>query len=97
MILRLPLPTLPSARRLRAMPTAGDSGSVTSSRTHVGGKSRGVELNISPQEQLAVPDDKIEETDDWERSPNNPRNWSPLKKWTATAIVSIYLSFPSFL
>jgi multidrug resistance protein len=42
-----------------------------------------------------LPSDKIEDKiedkeDDWEHDPINPRNWSPLKKWTATAIVSFY-------
>ena len=81
------------------MPTALDSGSIASSHTHVGGKSRTRDFNIPHllgQEQLAVPDDKIEEADDWEHSPNNPRSWSPLKKWTVTALVSIYLSFACF-
>ncbi|KAF8138610.1 multidrug resistance protein 4 [Boletus edulis] len=26
----------------------------------------------------------------WEHNPHNPRNWSPLKKWIATSLVSFY-------
>jgi hypothetical protein len=80
------------------MPVAGDTVSIASSRTHVSGhKTRTRELDILPlpgQEQLAVPDEKIEDPDDWEHDPNNPRNWSSLKKWTATSLVGIRLSFP---
>ncbi|KAG9317591.1 major facilitator superfamily domain-containing protein [Chiua virens] len=67
--------------------------SVASTNTHVGGKSRTCELDGSPhpeKEQPAVSDNKIEPTDGWKDSLDNPRNWSPLKKWTATSLVSFY-------
>jgi len=73
-----------------AMPVADDTVSIASSKTRR-------ELDVPPlpaQEQLAVPDGKIEDTDDWEHNPSNPRNWSSSKKWTATSLVSIHLSFP---
>lgn len=83
------------------MPVADDTVSIASSRTHVSGhKTRTRELDIPPpsgQEQFAVPDSKTEDTDDWERNPNNPRNWSSLKKWTATSLVGICLSLPCIL
>lgn len=72
------------------MQTAEDTVSIASSHTHVGGKSctRGLDIfSLPSQEQLAV--DKMEKTEDWEYSPNNPRNWSASRKWTATALVSI--------
>ncbi|KAG8218775.1 major facilitator superfamily domain-containing protein [Butyriboletus roseoflavus] len=37
-----------------------------------------------------VLDSKPDDTDNWEHSQHNPRNWSPLKKWTAAALVSFY-------
>lgn len=42
--------------------------------------------------ESALPEDKLQEAfknlaDDWESSPDNARNWSKRKKWTATAIV----------
>ncbi|KAH7887863.1 multidrug resistance protein 4 [Phlebopus sp. FC_14] len=45
--------------------------------------------------QFAIPGDKLEDKaedkqDNWEQDPINPRNWSPARKWTATAIVSFY-------
>jgi len=47
-----------------------------------------------PQGHLesALPEDKIEEAledaeEDWEHDPENARNWSPAKKWTAVCIV----------
>lgn len=74
---------------------------VTLSYTHVGGtEPRTHELDISllaGPEQVAVPDVKVEETDDWEHGPINPRNWSPFKKWTATSLVGTCLSSPCFL
>ena len=75
------------------MSTVEDATSITSSHTHVGGKSRPRELDVSRlagPDQAAVPDEKIQETDDWEHSLSNPRNWPPLKKWTATSLVGIY-------
>ncbi|KAF9247174.1 multidrug resistance protein 4 [Melanogaster broomeanus] len=52
-------------------------------------------LHMGGEGQSALPSDKIEDKienigDDWEHDPVNPRNWSPLKKWTTTAIVSFY-------
>ncbi|KIO12834.1 hypothetical protein M404DRAFT_12954 [Pisolithus tinctorius Marx 270] len=46
-------------------------------------------------DSLARPDahDKTDKQDDdtqWEFDPSNPRNWSALKKWTATTLVSFY-------
>lgn len=47
----------------------------------------------------AIPDDnfehekkvKLEQSDDeWQHDPANPRNWTPAKKWTTTAIVALY-------
>lgn len=45
--------------------------------------------------ESALPDDKIEEAienreEDWENDPENARNWSTAKKWTAVSIVSFY-------
>ncbi|KAF8637929.1 hypothetical protein AX17_002550 [Amanita inopinata Kibby_2008] len=34
--------------------------------------------------------EKIEAEDDWEHDPDNARNWSFKKKWTAVAIISMY-------
>ncbi|KAG6831201.1 hypothetical protein H0H87_005917 [Tephrocybe sp. NHM501043] len=51
---------------------------------------------ISPGNgESALPEDKIEEviedeTDDWENDPENARNWTFGRKWTAVAIVSLY-------
>ena len=64
--------------------------SYTSSVTH-----------IAESEEVDAPKDKIEETlgnleVDWENDPDNARNWSFGRKWTAIAIVSticfVYLS-----
>ena len=56
--------------------------SFTSSTTHV-----------AESEEVDVPKDKIEEAlgnleVDWENDPDNARNWSFGRKWTAIAIVS---------
>ncbi|KAF8558851.1 MFS general substrate transporter [Imleria badia] len=76
------------------MPVADDSISIASSHTHVGGhKTCARQLDIQPvpgQEQPVVCDDKVEDTDEWEYNPNNPRNWSPLRKWMPTFLVSLY-------
>ncbi|KAF8068729.1 major facilitator superfamily domain-containing protein [Lyophyllum atratum] len=45
--------------------------------------------------ESALPEDKVEEAvenveDDWENDPENARNWSFGKKWTAVSIVSLY-------
>ncbi|KAG6916740.1 hypothetical protein DXG01_005560 [Tephrocybe rancida] len=51
---------------------------------------------ISPgHSESALPEDKIEETledeeDDWENDPENARNWSFGRKWTAVSIVALY-------
>jgi len=51
-------------------------------------------LQLAGSEDMsAIPDDKIvdkiqDKNDSWEHNPANPRNWSPAKKWIATAIVS---------
>ncbi|KAN0097326.1 Major facilitator superfamily domain containing protein [Tylopilus felleus] len=76
------------------MPVADDTISIASSHTHVGAhKTRANETSIPPfpsQEKPVVADDKIEGKDVWEHSPDNPRNWPSLKKWTATSLVSLY-------
>lgn len=35
-----------------------------------------------------IPDNLQQLEDEWEHDPDNPRNWSPASKWTATTIVS---------
>ncbi|KAF9009997.1 major facilitator superfamily domain-containing protein [Cyathus striatus] len=45
--------------------------------------------------ESALPEDKIEEAienveDDWESDPENARNWTQRKKWTAICIISMY-------
>ncbi|KAF5381298.1 hypothetical protein D9615_008391 [Tricholomella constricta] len=45
--------------------------------------------------ESALPEDKVEEAlenleDDWENDPDNARNWSFSRKWTAVSIVSLY-------
>ncbi|KAF9222102.1 MFS general substrate transporter [Gyrodon lividus] len=52
-------------------------------------------MPVGGEGQSAVSTNKMEEKtedkeDGWEHDPINPRNWSPLKKWTATALVSFY-------
>ena len=48
----------------------------------------------SSESGSAIQDDKVEkkiedkDDDGWEQDPLNPRNWSPAKKWVATALVS---------
>ncbi|KIJ66432.1 hypothetical protein HYDPIDRAFT_86594 [Hydnomerulius pinastri MD-312] len=75
--------------------------SIASSSTHLAdhhGDAHAKEPTPQPtggEGPSAIPDDRIEEEieakeDDWEHDPINPRNWSPAKKWTATALVSFY-------
>jgi len=35
-----------------------------------------------------IPDKFTQLEDEWQQDPANPRNWSPARKWTTTAIVS---------
>lgn len=49
--------------------------------------------NVSVNEKVDIPEDRVEKAsekleNDWENDPDNARNWSSGKKWTATAIVS---------
>ena len=49
--------------------------------------------HVPESEEVDVPKDKIEEAlgnleVDWENDPDNARNWSFGRKWTAIAIVS---------
>ncbi|KAG1741327.1 major facilitator superfamily domain-containing protein [Suillus lakei] len=37
-----------------------------------------------------IPDKLQQLEDEWQHDPVNPRNWSPAKKWTTTAIVALY-------
>ena len=60
--------------------------SMTSSVTHVA--------------VIDTPEDKVKEAlknleDDWEKDPDNARNWSFGRKWTTIGIVSFYI--PCFL
>ncbi|KZS94405.1 MFS general substrate transporter [Sistotremastrum niveocremeum HHB9708] len=48
-------------------------------------------------EESAIPEDKITEAieraldiDQWNENPRNPRNWSPARKWSSLAVVSLY-------
>ena len=48
--------------------------------------------------ESALPEDKIEEAlenleEDWENDPENPRNWSQKKKWTAVSAVRLHANF----
>ncbi|KAF8450381.1 major facilitator superfamily domain-containing protein [Boletus edulis BED1] len=73
------------------MPVADDTLSIASSPTHVNGhKTLKDGLAHPGQEQPTVSDEKVEDKDMWEHNPHNPRNWSPLKKWIATSLVSFY-------
>ncbi|KAH9478455.1 Efflux pump radE [Psilocybe cubensis] len=55
-----------------------------------------LERTLSPGHgESALPEDKIGEAvenleDDWENDPENARNWSTKKKWTAVVILSSY-------
>ncbi|KAF8644914.1 hypothetical protein AX16_008197 [Volvariella volvacea WC 439] len=72
------------------------SPSLRSSLTHVPPE----QPPVSPGHgESAIPEDKVEEAyenleEDWENDPENPRNWSPGKKWTVVAIVSLYTFVP---
>lgn len=54
-----------------------------------------LERTFSPGHgESALPEDKREEAfenleDDWENDPENARNWTSRRKWTAVAIVSV--------
>ncbi|KAG5733252.1 hypothetical protein E4T56_gene20850 [Termitomyces sp. T112] len=53
------------------------------------------EHSLSGHGESALPEDKVEEAleneeHDWENDPENARNWSWGKKWTAVSIVSFY-------
>ncbi|KAG2124939.1 major facilitator superfamily domain-containing protein [Suillus cothurnatus] len=37
-----------------------------------------------------IPDKFTQLEDEWQQDPANPRNWSPARKWTTTAIVALY-------
>jgi hypothetical protein len=69
------------------------TGCAESSHTHVQDTDHASDRH-SPAEVLAASHDNLEDKipdkseDEWERDPANPRNWSPAKKWTTTAIVS---------
>ncbi|KIK38330.1 hypothetical protein CY34DRAFT_15117 [Suillus luteus UH-Slu-Lm8-n1] len=71
------------------------TGCAESSHTHVQDTDHASDQH-SPAEALAVSHDNLEDKipnkseDEWERDPANPRNWSPAKKWTTTAIVGLY-------
>ncbi|KAF8629027.1 hypothetical protein AX15_003601 [Amanita polypyramis BW_CC] len=36
------------------------------------------------------------DSDDWDKDPDNARNWTPTRKWLAVSIVSIYTFIPPF-
>jgi hypothetical protein len=61
------------------------SHSLASSVTHKDKTEKHAKLDL-PEEKLEVALEKLKE-DDWENDPDNARNWSSAKKWTATAIV----------
>ena len=49
--------------------------------------------HVAKSEEVVLPEDKIDEAlgnleVDWENDPDNARNWSFGRKWTAIAIVS---------
>ncbi|KAG6840002.1 hypothetical protein C0991_009654 [Blastosporella zonata] len=79
-----------------AAPVLADS--VPSSGEHVAPSTPkgSVDRSVPPgHEESTLPDGKIEEAwgdenDDWEHDPDNARNWSFGRKWTAVAIVSLY-------
>jgi hypothetical protein len=84
--------------------TTPETVSVATPHTQVGDDARPNELEPLPMGGQGLPSNKIEEEiehksqlDDWEHDPANPRNWSPLKKWTATTLVTIRLLFSSYL
>lgn len=72
--------------------------SVASSLTHVPSNEKSRVTAELPSKlhashgESALPDDKVEEAienreEDWENDPENARNWSLMKKWTAVSIV----------
>ncbi|KAG6336351.1 hypothetical protein ID866_2746 [Astraeus odoratus] len=68
--------------------------SSASSTTHIDVQDYTGELDNTPRAQ-DVHDETVEkgqdgENDLWERDPSNPRNWSPARKWTTTALASFY-------
>ncbi|KAF8800563.1 multidrug resistance protein 4 [Phlegmacium glaucopus] len=46
------------------------------------------------EKEVTAASEKSDIEDDWENDPDNARNWSAKKKWTATAIVSFYTLVP---
>ncbi|KJA13017.1 hypothetical protein HYPSUDRAFT_152044, partial [Hypholoma sublateritium FD-334 SS-4] len=83
---------LTSSSTKNVLPATLTTHSVESSVTQV----QGNENHVAPGHgESALPEDKVEESfenveDDWEDDPENARNWSSLKKWTAVSIVSAY-------
>ncbi|KAF8903320.1 major facilitator superfamily domain-containing protein [Gymnopilus junonius] len=86
----------------RGVPTLSHAPSVDSSLTHVQPNEK---REATPYQngggyapghgESALPEDKVEEAfenveDDWEDDPDNARNWSSKRKWTAVGIVSAY-------
>ena len=79
--------------------------SVASSLTHVPSNEKSRVTPELPSKlhashgESALPDDKVEEAienreEDWENDPENARNWSLMKKWTAVSIVrAVILQF----
>jgi hypothetical protein len=72
--------------------------SIASSLTHVPSNEKSPVTPELPSKfhaghgESALPDDKVEEAlenreEDWENDPENARNWSLTKKWTAVSIV----------
>ncbi|KIJ98787.1 hypothetical protein K443DRAFT_8895 [Laccaria amethystina LaAM-08-1] len=75
--------------------------SIASSLTHVPSNEKSLVTPELPSKfhaghgESALPDDKVEEAienieGDWENDPENARNWSLTKKWTAVSIVALY-------
>ena len=86
-------------------PTLSHAPSVDSSLTHVQFSEKKEIANQSQVGQAnghgesALPEDKVEEAlenleDDWEDDPDNARNWSSKKKWTAVGIVRLDPGLP---
>ncbi|KAG2337071.1 MFS general substrate transporter [Suillus weaverae] len=71
---------------------------VESSHTHVPGTDHASDrYPPQPHDASAISDDnlddkleQLEDIDEWQQDPDNPRNWSPARKWTTTAIVALY-------
>jgi len=70
--------------------------SIESSLTHVSitEKAQQPQHFAEGHGESALPEDKITEAienleDDWENDPDNPRNWSPSRKWTAVSVVRL--------